>query len=136
MKEADNNSNESSVSTTPEIDLRSEPGLWEVLGAVNDVPVSSGFSSRVGQEVQRTRGRRLFFRRAIPITVAAGVLILAVWWLDRSEESTTRALPPSDIPELTVSELEALLDDGSDEDEHLAKEVDGLSVENREWFGG
>jgi hypothetical protein len=78
----------------------------------------------------------LLFRRAIPLTVAAGVLILAAWWLSRSEESTTRALPPSDIPELTVSELEVLLDDGSDEDEHLAKEVDGLSVENREWFGG
>lgn len=136
MKKADNKSNESRASTTPESDLRSEPGLWEVLGAVNDVPVSSGFSSRVGQKVLRTRGRRLLFRRAIPVTVAAGVLILAAWWLSRSEESTTQALPPSDIPELTVSELEVLLDDGSDEDEHLAKEVDGLSVENREWFGG
>ena len=136
MKKADDNSNESSVTTTPESDLRSEPGLWEVLGAVKDVPVSSGFSSRVGQAVLGTRGRRLLFRRLIPVTVAAGVLILAAWWLSRSEESTTRALPHSDIPELTVSELEALLDDGSDEDEHLAKEVDGLSVENREWFGG
>ena len=114
MTEADSNlnkSNESSANQTPESDFRSAPGLWSLLGEATEVAVSSDFPERVVEAATRPRGRHLLFRRPISLAIAAGLLVLAVWWLshDGDRESPSQQQPSS--PELTASEIEALLEE-------------------------
>lgn len=133
MTDLNQNSNPADEAT-PQTDWESTPGLWEVLGSIEEISVTPGFADRVVQAARPAR-RILSFRRLVPVAAAASVLLFVLWWAQRDSEVVAPVAPEAGSSGAVANEIEALLGEGLDDDEYLAQEVDGLALENREWFG-